>query len=266
MSALLGELIATGSRSKVYSWGADAVAKVPDPSTPDEWIYAEAVFTEAVGSAGAPAPSFLGIEQVNGRAASIYERIDGPSMWRCVVEQPGRAAHFGRVLADVQGALFALAPPVGLPNQRDRLTSKIRLAAQHHHLKLEDSLALVPIRLGPLRLCHGDLHPANIIMSRNGPIIVDWFDASAGDRLADVARTMLLLSPSDGANPSHLPGASLATLASLFDAYRARIERLFSPDRGLRTSWRRVEEIAQLSERAPTSLTLLQGGKASDVA
>jgi aminoglycoside phosphotransferase (APT) family kinase protein len=42
-------------------------------------------------------------------------------------------------------------------------------------------------------VCHGDLHPGNVIMSPQGPVIIDWIDASRGDPLADVARSVLLL-------------------------------------------------------------------------
>jgi aminoglycoside phosphotransferase (APT) family kinase protein len=44
------------------------------------------------------------------------------------------------------------------------------------------------------RLCHGDFHPDNIIMSPHGPIIIDWSDATKGNPAADVARTRLLVS------------------------------------------------------------------------
>lgn len=40
------------------------------------------------------------------------------------------------------------------------------------------------------RLCHGDYHPANILMEDEGNCtIIDWFDAGAGDPCNDAART-----------------------------------------------------------------------------
>ena len=78
---------------------------------------------------GAPAPALLGIEEIFGRPATVWERVEGPSMWQEVVDRPDRSAEVGRRLADVQLALFELVPPVTLPNQRDRLISKIRWSA-----------------------------------------------------------------------------------------------------------------------------------------
>ena len=44
------------------------------------------------------------------------------------------------------------------------------------------------------RLCHGDFHLLNLIMSDDKVTIIDWVDASAGDIRADVCRTYLLYS------------------------------------------------------------------------
>ena len=69
------------------------------------------------------------MEEIFGRPASVWERVEGPSLWQEVVERPHRSADVGRSLAEVQLALFELVPPVTLPDQRDRLISKIRWSA-----------------------------------------------------------------------------------------------------------------------------------------
>ena len=112
---LLGDVVARGSRSVVHAYGRGAVVKVPKPATPASWIRAEAEYVEAVRAVGAPAPALLGMEQVFGRPASVWERVDGPSLWQQVVDRPDRSADVGRRLADVQLALFELVPPVTLP-------------------------------------------------------------------------------------------------------------------------------------------------------
>ena len=52
------------------------------------------------------------MEEIFGRPASVWERVDGPSMWQQVVDRPDRGAELGRRLADIQLALFELVPPV----------------------------------------------------------------------------------------------------------------------------------------------------------
>ena len=106
MGVRLGAQLARGSRSTVFAWGRDAVAKVPLPSTPDGWIELEAAYTAAVHAAGAPVPRLLGHGVIDGRTVSIYERVDGRSMWEHMVERPGHIRRLARSLAELQAHVF----------------------------------------------------------------------------------------------------------------------------------------------------------------
>jgi aminoglycoside phosphotransferase (APT) family kinase protein len=248
LARLPGELVARGTRSSVFAYGRGAVVKVPVPSTPEGWIQYEARYAEAARVAGAPAPRLLGLEQIDGRTASVWERAEGTSMWQLVVDRPDQSAALGRLLADVQQALFVLVPPVTLPRQRDRLVSKIRRTAATVDASLARALALIPPQVGTPRLCHGDLHPSNVILGREGPMIVDWFDASRGDPIADIARSSLTLL-SDGASPpAHLPGADPATLRVLTDAYLARLREYLDIDDDLLARWQAVSAVGRMAE------------------
>ena len=245
----LGAELARGSRSTIHACGPGAVAKVPLASTPEGWIEFEARYADAVHAAGAPVPRVLGIETAAGRVVSIYERVDGPSMWAEMRARPEAAGSLARVLAGLQTVLFSLAPPVVVPRQVDRLACKVREAAVRVDRSLLDALDVAP-DAGPPVLCHGDLHPGNVIMARAGPVVVDWFDAARGAAVADVARTLLLLAP-DSQGPSgagHLPEATPAALGVVCGAYRAAIDELVSPDPELLDRWVAVMAVARLAE------------------
>ena len=145
---LLGDVVARGSRSVVHAFGSGAVIKVPKPATPASWIRAEAEYVEAVRAVGAPAPALLGMEEIFGRPASVWEHVEGPSLWQQVVDRPDRSAAIGRALADVQLALFDLVTPVTLPDQHDRLSSKIRWSAANVDPSLAAALDLLSPRAG----------------------------------------------------------------------------------------------------------------------
>jgi aminoglycoside phosphotransferase (APT) family kinase protein len=245
---LLGDVVARGSRSLVHAYGRGVVVKVPKPTTPDSWIRAEAAYVDAVRAVGAPAPALLGMEQIFGREASVWERVDGPSLWKQVVDRPDRSAAVGRRLADVQLALFELVPPVTLPDQRDRLTSKIRWSAANLDVSLTAALDLLPVRTDTPRLCHGDLHPSNVIVSEDGLVLVDWFDASRGDRVADVARSSLTLLGDGATTPRHLPGSDARTLAVLTQAYLSRLQESLDIPPPLLSRWQAINAVARLAE------------------
>jgi aminoglycoside phosphotransferase (APT) family kinase protein len=244
----LGDLVALGTRSTVHAYGRGAVIKVPVASTPEGWILAEARYAEAARGAGAPAPRLLGVDEIEGRAASVWERVGGTSIWQLVVDRPDQSAALGHLVADVQNALFELVPPVTLPRQRDRLVSKIRRAAATVDPSLGRALAFLPPPVGTPRLCHGDLHPSNVLLGRDGPVIVDWFDASRGDPIADIARSSVTLL-NDGANPpEHLPGADPATLGVLTDAYLTRLREHIEIDDDLLARWQAVSAVGRIAE------------------
>jgi Phosphotransferase enzyme family len=257
VTKLLGDVVARGSRSAIHAYGRGAVVKVPEATSADnwmaeDWILCEAQYAEAARAAGAPAARLLGIESIEGRPASVWERIEGETMWQQVLDRPGRSVEIGRRLADLQLALFELVPPVELPRQHDRLVSKIRLAALKVDGGLSRALDLIPAA-DRLRVCHGDLHPSNVIVSRDGPVIVDWYDASRGDRVADVARTCMTLMGDGGAGPRHLPGSDGSMLESLSGAY---LERLWEPlglDRDRLDRWLGINAVARMAEGLASS-------------
>jgi thiamine kinase len=256
VTRLLGGVVARGSRSVVHAYGPGVVIKVPEAETPAGWILSEADYTEAVRAVGAPAPRLLGIETIAGRPASVWERLDGTSMWQHVIDHPQRSVAMGQLIADVQLALFELVPPVTLPAQLDRLTSKIRRSAATIDRSLIRALELIPEGDTPPRLCHGDLHPSNVILTDGGPMLVDWFDASRGDRVADVARSSLTLL-ADGAHPPrHLPGADAGTLWELTEAYLARLRERLEIDDALLARWQAVNAAARLAEGVAPELLL----------
>lgn len=244
----IGDVVARGTRSAVHSYGRDAVIKVPDRTTPDHWILAEARYADAVHAVGAPAPRLLGVEQLDGRAASVWEWVRGPSMWQDLLDAPERAERHGRALADLQLALFKLTPPLTLPTQRNRLRNKIRRSALMIDPDLSAAVDRLPAQRGVLRLCHGDLHPGNVLLSRDGPVAIDWFDASRGEPIADMARSSLLLRHDEEEDPLHLPGATPAVLDAFSGAYHERMRAALDVSDDELRRWSAVEAVARMAE------------------
>ena len=244
----LGLPIAMGSRSIIHEWGPNSVAKVPKDSTPEGWMRFEASYTAALHKCGAPVPEVFGIALINGREASIMERIHGPSMWEAMIDSPGEVASFGRQLGDLHLQLLAIRPPILLPSQRSRLACKIRHAARSVDNGILHALDLIP-PCRPISLCHGDFHPKNVLLSSTGPVVVDWFDVSRGDALGDVARTSLLLGGHHAdSEAAHLPGAAPLLLSELHDTYLLSVLTGLGATTPQLGDWRIVEAAARIAE------------------
>lgn len=83
-------------------------------------------------------------------------------------------------------------------------------------------------------LVHYDLHPENVMLGPDGPVLIDWTNARAGDPDADVALTWLILETSAG-----LPGRLLGWMFARH-AGRVTVRRGLQAAREFRAADRNV--------------------------
>ncbi|MCB1029663.1 MAG: phosphotransferase, partial [Microthrixaceae bacterium] len=156
---------------------------------------------------------------------------------------PSEGASLGRLLARLQLELWACRASFALPTQRDRLAAKLRSVGAHHGLAVAPLLDWLA-RDQPLGLCHGDLHPHNIVLVEHRPVLVDWFDAGVGALAAETARTLLHVGPRAwGADDPQRDGR-----AALHDAYLAAITEAGELDGDELDRWTTVQLIARIAE------------------
>jgi hypothetical protein len=87
-------------------------------------------------------------------------------------------------------------------------------------------------------------------------MIVDWFDASRGDPIADVARTSLTLLGDAASTPRHLPGSDPRTLSMLSEAYLARLRTALEIPADLLSRWQATQAVARIAEGVPSGVLL----------
>jgi hypothetical protein len=120
-----GPQLANGRTSVVLAYGRESVVKVPRPGVPPHWARVEAEITESVHSAGLPCPEVRGLVEVDGRESVIFERVDGPSLWTLILDQPDDVDRWSTVLVQVQASIRAAGSLSGLPKMENRLLSKV---------------------------------------------------------------------------------------------------------------------------------------------
>ena len=256
----LGTLVAVGRTSDVYEFGAGAVVKVPRPQVPDHWARLEAEFTAAVRTLDVPAPSVVDLVEIDGRHAVVFERISGRSMWEHMLDDTSRIGEFAGLLAETHRRIFAAGPPDALEGLIDRMQRKLADVRQISAAERTEAAVLAESRPRGAVLLHGDLHPGNVLMTDEGPVAIDWFDASIGHPIGDIVRSSLLMRPfGDRGDPPHLPGADPSMLTNLHDAYvGAMSAQLDIAEREL-TTWEALVAASRLSEGAQTDEPALVG-------
>jgi aminoglycoside phosphotransferase (APT) family kinase protein len=248
-----GAPIARGNTSDIYTWTEATVVKVLRPDIPRQWASIEADITRRVHAAGLPVPATEGVVDVDGRPGVILERVAGPTMWQRMREAPAEVPRLIDSLAGLQTELHATTVR-GLPDLARRLGSKIDEAVQVSASERQEAQVLLSTMPRGSALCHGDVHPANIVITGRGMVILDWFDAATGQPAADHVRSSLLMRPSPvgAAQPAHLDGATSGFLDWIHASYLAAIARRGLVELDGFARWEAVVAVARMSEPVPS--------------
>lgn len=186
--------LAEGRVARVYPWEEGTVLKLAREWVPHEWIAHEFRITAIVHAAGVPTPKPHALIEHAGAAGIIYDRLEGPTMLDRIGTAPQRAGKLGRMLGKLHADIHARQGAPDLPDNNDRLQKRIASIAEapdEYRQAAQDALARLPRGSS---LLHGDFHPGNVILTPDGPVVIDWPDASRGHPLSDVARTVVLAS------------------------------------------------------------------------
>lgn len=189
---MLQTLVGRGLRSEVYAWGDGRVLKLYPPARLVAEIEREFAVTRAVHRAGLPVPAVYEIVEVEDRRGLVLERLYGPSLLKAVERKPWTLFRGARQLAELQARLHDWAAPPELPPQRRQLENWIDAAAGFADAQKQEARRCLEQLPDGAALCHGDFHPENVLMTAQGPKIIDWSCATRGHPLADLGFTDLL--------------------------------------------------------------------------
>lgn len=242
---MLGAKLGAGREADVHAWG-DAVVKLYRHGVGGHRFEALAL-TELDGQG--IAPKLIDTVCWDGRTGLVMERLDGADMLSVLQQRPWRVLALARTLAGTHLTVHRVQAPATLPGVRELLAARINDAAlpsrlRDHALRVLDGLP------DGVSLCHGDLHPGNVLLTKDRVAVIDWPGAARGVPEADHARTRLLLRWADP-----LPGTSLMSRAlmtggrSVFaESYERAYRRGTSPALPRSDSWLIVHAAARLSE------------------
>ena len=188
----LGRPLASGRTAEIFAWPGEQALKLFYDGCKPEDVESEARTARAIHAGGLPVPAVGEIVRVGNRIGLLYQRVDGDSMWQMLSRRPWKLLRYARRMAELHAEMHARVAPTALPSQRQQLLDKIRRADPlPAPLRFQALGALETLADGE-RLCHGDFHAGNILMSPHGEKIIDWRDASGGNPSADLARSSIL--------------------------------------------------------------------------
>lgn len=119
-------------------------------------VHREAAAMAHVTAHGFPAPAVFAADGTD----LVMERLYGPVLLDAVAAGDHDAREAGRVLAELHAGLHAVPSRSGVPDER---------------------------------VLHLDLHPANVVLTPAGPMLIDWANATDGPPDLDVALSAVIL-------------------------------------------------------------------------
>lgn len=195
MATIAGlEKIAEGREAEIFAWEDGQVLRLlrqPDAMRQLEW---ESIAMRAAASAGVSVPAVFGTTTVEGRPGLIMERIDGPDMLTLIAKQPQLLPKAARIFGELLAQLHETVAPETIPELRPRMEQRIGSSDRVPKHLAEFAVSTLQELPDGDRICHGDLHPANVLwVDGERQVIIDWTGVSRGDATADFVRTDLMI-------------------------------------------------------------------------
>lgn len=146
------EPFAVGRDADVYAIDDERVLRRYRNGHP---VRAEADFMRHVAGFGYPVPTVFEVDGPD----MVMERLAGQTLAAAAIAGEVSAAEVGELHADLHRRLHEIPAPSGAPGQV---------------------------------VMHRDLHPENVILTPDGPVVIDWCDAAEGPPGFDIAMTAII--------------------------------------------------------------------------
>jgi serine/threonine protein kinase len=194
MQGSLGEKIGEGVFADVHAWAPGQVIKLFKSGHSRRLSWHEGHMTHAVFAAGGPAPEVLGVVTLEGRFGFVLPRFDGPTLLQLTRTGAMTRGQAGAILADLCHAVHTTPPPPDVLTLRDWMGAWLQSVGGALPKHIATGVLALIERLSPAdELCHGDLHPDNVIMTAEGPRLIDWIGTVRGPAAYDLGVTHVVL-------------------------------------------------------------------------
>ena len=184
--------VGEGASAEIYAYGIDRVIKLFRNQVAQATVELEWRNSQLAHRLGIPGPRAFGMVRAGERLGIAFERCEGPTLLAAVIGDPDASADMADLFFSLQQRMHR-CDAAGLPPAKDSTERKIRNAQGIDAAAKEFALAQLRALPDGRALCHGDFHARNVVLTAQGPKVLDWLDAGAGEPSLDVARSLLLI-------------------------------------------------------------------------
>ena len=194
MQGCLGEKIGEGVSADAHAWAPGQVVKLFKHDFPRRVAW-EAQMTRVAFAAGLPAPEVFGEVTVDGRFGIVMSRFDGPTVLKLLRTGAMTSREAAAIIANLAIAIHKTPPPPKVLSLRDWMGHALQGSGDRIPEHIVSGILRLIDRLSPEGgLCHCDLHPGNVIITAEGPRLIDWLGTMRAPAALDLAVCHILLS------------------------------------------------------------------------
>lgn len=184
------KLIAKGNTAEIFEYGEDKVLKLFKPGYPVEQIQREFNNTVIMNRICVHTPKAFEIVEQEGRYGIVFQKVLGTDLFSEYLKNPSDEKIASGILTDLSNI------------QKKVLSEKTEEGISYKNYLEWFGYDASFLPDGNF-ICHGDLHPGNIIRTQKNELyLIDFMNVCRGPKEYDVARTYVLLTENNPAAES----------------------------------------------------------------
>ena len=197
-----GDVIGKGRVAEVIYWDNNRVLKLFYKDFPKNLIDYQFKMDIVIGKIFPNCPKAYEKIEEDGRIGIVYDYIEGIILTEFMGRKIKTVGNGMRMLAEIHAEMHKYEIK-DIISQKDTFNSAVNQTNLLDDEQKKEIIRNIEKLPDGNSICHGDLHPENIMVSKNDLYIIDWSNAYSGNPIGDVARTFYVLkyglAPSDEA-------------------------------------------------------------------
>ncbi|MHA1986547.1 MAG: phosphotransferase [Promethearchaeota archaeon] len=195
-----GEIIGKGRTAEVIYWGNNRVLKLFYQDFPRDLIEYQFKLDALIGKIFPNCPKAIEKIEEKDRIGIVYEYIQGVILTEFMGRRIKTVGKGMRRLAEIHADMHKCQIN-DILSQKNSFTLAINKTDLLDDDQKKEIIKYIEKLPDDNKICHGDLHPENLLVSKNKLYVIDWSNAYSGNPMGDVARTYYILkyglAPSD---------------------------------------------------------------------
>lgn len=195
------DYITSGNTAEIYAYKKDQILKLFFQGYPEMSVQHEYKNALAMQDAKLPIPYTYGLIQMNDRSGIIYERLYG-----CSLQEQLLGGENPEDLMEMMANLHKQIMSIQMETEMTYKEFLLLCIKDHHSDEANELIDQIHNLPEDHHLCHGDYHPGNVWVNKNGSLsVIDFMNVCTGPMEYDVARTYFLIAYGDISNdlPNH---------------------------------------------------------------